>query len=270
MVYFPGGTYTISSSIIDYYYTQIIGDPNNMPIIKASADFSNRYLCLIEADKYTSSGFLQFTSTNVFFRQVRNIILDTRAIPGRACGIHWPSSQATSIQNCVFMLSNNPNDGHTGIFMESGSGGILDDLIFYGGMNGLELGNQQYTMRNLTIIGATIAIKQLWNWGWTYKSLNIIDCAIGIDMGTSDVGGMTLVDSTFTNVSKAIITGRSPTNKTGQGSLVMEGLVFQNVPTVLEGPGGLVYLAGTSGNTVYELGYAMVGGLRAVSIVLCN
>ncbi|KAB5528951.1 pectate lyase superfamily protein-domain-containing protein, partial [Coniochaeta sp. 2T2.1] len=256
VVYFPGGTYKISSSIIDYYYTQIIGDPNNMPTIKASSDFSNRALCLIEADKYTSGGYLQFTSTNVFFRQVRNIIFDTRSVPGGACGIHWPSSQATSIQNCVFLLSNDPTDEHTAIFMESGSGGMLNDLVIYGGMYGVELGNQQYTMRNLTIIGAAIAVKQLWDWGWTYKSLNIIDCAIGIDMGTADVGGVTLIDSTFTNVTKAIITSRALTNKTGQGSFVMENVAFNNVPTVLEGPAGKVYLAGTKGAAVYEAGHA--------------
>jgi hypothetical protein len=127
-------------------------------------------------------------------------------------------------------------------------------------MNGIEVGNQQYTMRNLTIIGAGVAIKQLWDWGWTYKSLNIVDCAIGIDMGTADVGGMTLIDSTFTNVSKAIITSRIMGNTTGQGSLVMENVAFNNGPTVLEGPAGLIYLAGTRGATVYEPGYAMVGG----------
>ena len=134
-----------------------------MPTIKASAHFSNQALCLIEADKYTSGGYLQFTSTNVFFRQVRNIVFDTRSVAGGACGIHWPSSQATSIQNCVFMLSNDPTDQHTAIFMESGSGGMLNDLVIYGGMYGVELGNQQYTMRNLTIIGAAIAVKQLWD-----------------------------------------------------------------------------------------------------------
>jgi glucan 1,3-beta-glucosidase len=87
VVYFPAGTYKISSSIIDYYYTQIIGDPTNMPVIKGTPDFSPGTLCLIEADKYTNSGYLQFGSTNVFFRQVRNIIFDTTDVQIGACGI---------------------------------------------------------------------------------------------------------------------------------------------------------------------------------------
>jgi hypothetical protein len=35
VVYFLAGTYNITSLTIDYYYTQIIGNPNNVPIIKA-------------------------------------------------------------------------------------------------------------------------------------------------------------------------------------------------------------------------------------------
>jgi hypothetical protein len=31
-----------------------------------------------------------------------------------------------------------------------GSGGFMNDLVFYGGMNGVLFGNQQYTVRNLT------------------------------------------------------------------------------------------------------------------------
>lgn len=151
---------------------------------------------------------------------------------------------------------------HTGIFMESGSGGVLNDVVIYGGLHGVELGNQQYSMRNLTFIGSAVGIKQLWNWGWTYKSLNFIDCGIGIDAGSVDVGGMTLLDSTFTNVSRAIITSRCPANNTGQNSLVMQGVRFVGVPIVLEGPDGHVYLAGTSDGSVYEPGYAMVGPVR--------
>lgn len=143
--------------------------------------------------------------------------------------------------------------------MEEGSGGFLNDLVFYGGLYGVQFGNQQYTVRNLTFVGSRTAIKQLWNWGWTYKSLNIIGCDVGIDMANSNVGGVTLLDSTFTNVNRAIITDRNPTNNTGQGSFVMENVRFDNVPTVFGGPDGTVYLAGSGSGVVSEPGYAMAG-----------
>lgn len=88
---------------------------------------------------------------NVFFRQVRNFVLDTTAIaPATAAtGIHWPSAQATSLQNIVFNMPTTPDVVHVGVFMEEGSGGFLTDLTFNGGKTGASMGNQQYTMRNL-------------------------------------------------------------------------------------------------------------------------
>lgn len=44
IVYFPPGTYLISSPIVDYYYTQLIGNPGCLPVIKASASFSARWV----------------------------------------------------------------------------------------------------------------------------------------------------------------------------------------------------------------------------------
>ncbi|KAK3331350.1 pectate lyase superfamily protein-domain-containing protein [Apodospora peruviana] len=256
VVYFPGGTYLISKPIVDYYYTQIIGDPNDMPVIKASANFTVGALALLDADLYMHTGALEFRSTNVFYRQVRNMVFDTTAVPGVATGIHWPSAQATSIQNCVFKLSPRPADGHTGIFIEEGSGGIMNDLVFYGGQFGARFGNQQYTMRNLTFYGSDTAIEQIWDWGWTYKSLSINNCRIGINMSSTDVGSVTLLDSVFNNVSTALLTGRNPGNTTGIGSLVIENVQYNNVPTVLMGPNEEIILLGDPAGSVFDRGYA--------------
>jgi hypothetical protein len=201
---------------------------------------------------------LNFQATNVFFRQVRNLAFDTAAVRGTATGIHWPSSQATLIQNCVFHLSSNPGDAHVGIFMEEGSGGMMADLVFHGGKYGARFGNQQYTMRNLTFYGSDTAIDQIWNWGWTYKSLKIVGCRIGINMSSSDVGSVTLLDSSFVNVSTALITGRTPGNDTGLGSLVIQNVLYKNVPTVLEGADGQPLLLGDPNGIVYDGGYARV------------
>jgi glucan 1,3-beta-glucosidase len=119
IVYFPAGTYLISSSIIDYYYTQIIGNPNSLPILKAIANFTG--FGLIDGDLYGANG-LDFGATNVFYRQVRNLVFDLTGIPSSsaATGIHWPTAQATSLQNCVFRMSDAPGTQHQGIFIEQG------------------------------------------------------------------------------------------------------------------------------------------------------
>jgi glucan 1,3-beta-glucosidase len=72
----------INGSIVDYYYTQLIGNPNCLPTIRAFSTFTGG-LGLIDGDQYGANG-LGFGSTNVFWRQIRNFIIDmVRAKPGR-------------------------------------------------------------------------------------------------------------------------------------------------------------------------------------------
>lgn len=56
----------------------------------------------------------------------------------------------------------------------------MNDLVFYGGNAGAVFGNQQFTMRNLSFYNSVTAINQLWDWGWTYKSISINNCSIGL------------------------------------------------------------------------------------------
>ncbi|KAK4133566.1 glycoside hydrolase family 55 protein [Trichocladium antarcticum] len=256
VVYFPPGTYLITAPIVNFYYTQIIGDPNDMPTIMGSPSFPVNAIALLDGDRYLSNGKLNFQATNVFFRQIRNLIFDTRNIRGNATAIHWPSSQATLIQNCAFRLSSREGDIHTGIFMEEGSGGMITDLVFHGGKYGARFGNQQYTMRNLTFYGSDTGIEQIWNWGWTYKSLRFFGCNVGINMSSWDVGSVTLLDSSFVNVTTALVTGRNPGIDTGIGSLVVQNVEYRNVPTVLKGRDGQPLLLGDPNGTVRDGGYA--------------
>lgn len=50
IVYFPAGTYAVSAPIIQYYYTQFVGDINNLPTLKATAAFEG--MAVIDADPY--------------------------------------------------------------------------------------------------------------------------------------------------------------------------------------------------------------------------
>jgi glucan 1,3-beta-glucosidase len=85
-----------------YYYTQLVGDAVSPPTIKGDASFSG--MALIDADPYTN-GQNWFTNQNNFFRQVRNFVIDTTAMPlSTGTGIHWQVAQATSLQNIVFNM----------------------------------------------------------------------------------------------------------------------------------------------------------------------
>lgn len=251
VVYFPSGTYLISSSIVPPYFTQIIGDPNNRPVLKATANFQG--FGLIDGNPYYTEN-LNWVSTNVFYRQIRNLVIDTTGIaPATAAtGIHWPTSQATSLINVEFNMPTDPSVVHVGLFIESGSGGFMSDLTFNGGATGASMGNQQYTMRNLVFNNCQTAIIQLWNWGWTYIGLQINNCQKGIDItaGGSDAiatGSITVIDSSFKDTPVGIVSvWQSGSKPDTAGSIILENLSLSNVPVAVQGPSGTVLAGGTT------------------------
>ena len=264
-VYFPGGTYLISEAIIDYYYTQIIGNPNCLPTIKASANFTTVNVdgddigYLIDASPYGANG-LGFGATNTFFRQIRNVVLDSTNVKPRTIlrGIHWPTAQTTSLQNVVFNMAVGNGTRHEGLFIEEGSGGFMNDLVFRGGHYGLNVGNQQFTMRNLTFNNVDTAINQLWDWGWTYKGISIDNCRIGLNMsslngdGGLTVGSITLLDSSITNTAIGIVTSRTEDSQPASaGALYLENVKLNNVEHAIVGRNGTI-LAGSTATTVID------------------
>lgn len=116
VVYFPAGTYLISASIIPYYFTMLIGDAASPPTLKATANFAG--FGLIDGNPYWSEN-LNWVSVNNFYRQIRNLVIDTTNVaPGTACtGIHWPTSQATSLQNVKFNMPTAAGVVHVGLFI---------------------------------------------------------------------------------------------------------------------------------------------------------
>ena len=95
VVYFPGRTYSISAPIIDFYHTQIIGNPSDLPIIKAASNFTA--FALIDGGQYqlgnaaNRAGSLGFNSTNVFCRQIKNLVLDTTSAASYVSQRQWYS-----------------------------------------------------------------------------------------------------------------------------------------------------------------------------------
>jgi glucan 1,3-beta-glucosidase len=206
-------------------------------------------------------GHTGFGPTNTFFRQIRNLILDMTQIPANvsATGIHWPTAQTTSIQNVVFSMNADIGTQHQGLFVEEGSGGFMTDLIFNGGNKGFSVGNQQFTTRNLTFNNVNTAIEQLWDWGWTYKSVSINNCRVGLNMSAVDVNGdvnvgsITFLDSEIINTPIGIITSRTASSEPdAAGSLYLENVKLDKVGIAVQGPNGTSYLEGSSNPSVIE------------------
>jgi glucan 1,3-beta-glucosidase len=190
LVFFPSGTYLVSTPIIQTYYTQFVGDATAPPTLKASAGFTG--MAVIDSDPY-ENGANWYVNQNNFFRQVRNFVIDITAMPSStgAC-IHWQVAQATSLQNIVFNMNTDTSSANAqkGIFMDNGSGGFMADLTFNGGGFGAWIGNQQFTTRNMTFNNCNTAIFVNWCWLWTMQGITINNAQIGIDMSSGGVGNI--------------------------------------------------------------------------------
>ena len=88
----------ISSPLIQYYYTQFIGDALNIPTLKASPSFQG--IAMIDSDPYNNDGSNWYTNQNNFYRQIRNFVIDLTALPATTgTGIHWQVAQVRAERN---------------------------------------------------------------------------------------------------------------------------------------------------------------------------
>ena len=253
LVYFPSGTYLVSTPIIQYYFTQLVGDALNPPTLLASSNFAG--IAVIDSNPYDNTGNNWWTNQNNFYRQVRNFKIDISNVQGSATGVHWQVAQATSLTNLVFEMSTAQGTQHQGMFMENGSGGFMSDLVFNGGKLGMWIGNQQFTFRNITVNNAVTAIVVGWNWGFTFKGLEIHGCNVGFDMtaggsANQGVGAAIILDAIITNTPTFVITSTTASSEPHtSGSLILDNIRLANVPSAVQSDSGNVLLAGTQGGS---------------------
>ncbi|KAI0490352.1 pectin lyase fold/virulence factor [Xylaria cf. heliscus] len=263
IVYFPSGTYKICSPVIQFYYTQFIGDANDPPTIKGCDTFQG--IALFDTDPYIpgSSGSQWYVNQNQFFRHIRNFIFDLTDMPLSTAendqplvptGIHWQVAQATTLQNLVFNMpksSSSSSDNATtavGIFTENGSGGFVSDLTFNGGNIGWRVGSQQYTARNLKFNDCLTSIQMVWDWAFNWQNIEINGGAIGFNI--SGVGGdsgqgtgsISLIDCSVNDVPVGILTN----NLQNSPNIVLDNTVFTNVDRIIQVDGGDTLLSKNS------------------------
>uniref|UniRef100_A0A0W0EZ54 Putative glycoside hydrolase family 55 protein n=1 Tax=Moniliophthora roreri TaxID=221103 RepID=A0A0W0EZ54_MONRR len=229
LVYFPAGTSLYSHTTIPPCE---IGDAKNPPTLLADSTFNG--IAVIDSDFYIpgGDGAEWYKPVNNFFRTVRNFRIDTTRMPPDVygTGLHWQVGQATNLINIHVEMSQVPGNKHQGIFMENGSGGFMADLSFNGGAFGMWVSNQQFTVHNVKITNAATGVYQLWNWGFTWKNVDISNCGIGFNINTGGLteatqtaGGVLILDSSISASSQAILTTSDMSSKLG-GSIVLQNV----------------------------------------------
>jgi glucan 1,3-beta-glucosidase len=266
LVYFPPGTYVVSKPILPYYYTHMIGDVNDLPVLKPAANFEG--MAVIDVDPYNNDGSNWHTNQNNFFRQVRNFKIDLTGMPkSSGTGIHWQVAQATSLQNIIFQMIEDPSEDNKqqGIFIDNGSGGFMTDLTFIGGRYGGFFGSQQFTSRNMTFRNCQTAVYMNWNWLWTLNGLDISGSKIAIDMtaggSVQNVGSILLTDSKIADTEVGVLSNYDPAQPGTNGTLIIDNVDMSSVPVAVKNGGtSATILAGNTKIASWVQGRAYTGG----------
>ncbi|KAJ5593693.1 hypothetical protein N7537_010597 [Penicillium hordei] len=246
LVYFPPGTYMINSTIIQNYGVSLHGNPNCLPTIKAFPSFANGdgAMGMIDGNPSTYT-----VDVNIFFRQLRNFVIDTTLLPidANMTGIRWPSAQATSIQNVIFNMPIDDTVQHVGLV---GGGGevFFTDLVFNGGHDGFIIPGGQHTLRNVTfnhcVNGLSLdAISTIVLQDGTFSN-----CSTAVKT-TVRSGNVILVDSLMKDVGVGVASHYGSPSAHSNG-LVFDNLEFDNVSTLVHTAGNTTALSGGCGTIV--------------------
>lgn len=124
-VFVPGGTYRLTQQLDMRLNTILVGDPNNMPVFKASSDFQGQ--TLINGNDFATDGS---SGTTNFFMAIKNIVIDTTNVnkDSTFLGLNWAVAQACHLTNIKILMPNN-SKGHTGIALDQGSTTIVSDIV---------------------------------------------------------------------------------------------------------------------------------------------
>lgn len=126
----------------------------------------------------------------------------------------------------------------------------MGDLIINGGNIGLDVGNQQFTVRNLTVNCANTAVRMLWNWQWTFQGITINNVQVGFDVAVDSVGAIAMIDAIVRDTPVFYQSSRATT--TLQSSLVLNNIQAVNVSAIVGILGGETVLAGSPGYTYVD------------------
>ena len=121
----------------------------------------------------------------------------------------------------------------------------MTDLTFNGGNLGAQVGNQQFTMRNMVFNNCKTAIFSGFDWEWVYQGITINNCGVGFSLLDPGLGTVTIVDSSISNTPVGIITNRNSTQQyPSASSLILENASIKSVPVAVQDSNGATVLSG--------------------------
>jgi len=141
VVYFPPGTYLLNSGLTNIMGTVIMGDPTNRPILKASAGFKDSILL---------TGQQGAGGLNTFFHEIKNLVLDSTAVPPakNILLLQFSVSQACQLSNIMFNMPIGAT-GHIGVQTAGQVMPLLmNELQFFGGAVGYSAVALQLQLKN--------------------------------------------------------------------------------------------------------------------------
>ncbi|GAO14610.1 hypothetical protein UVI_02009380 [Ustilaginoidea virens] len=125
----------------------------------------------------------------------------------------------------------------------------MGDLVFTDVTIGIRCGNQQFTSHSLLFYNVGIAVDLLWDWGWTWKNIYMVNTDVGFYMtGDYKGGSMMVLDSHFevVNLGISINTNKGATDAE-QFSITLENIIMNSVRTmVIHGSSNSLLKGGSS------------------------
>lgn len=256
VAYFPSGHYRIGDTLPSYMYTHMIGNHECRPTIILEPS-STAHFAIMAAPNFDGPG------VDNFYHQIQNI--DVQVSSPDAMGLHWKVAQGTNLRNMTFFMYG----ADTAIFIENGGGGFIGDVSIKGGKTGLDIGGQQWMIRNLNIADCTVmGINLRWNWLFTFMGTHLSNMPEGFGGGDDDnpsihggvgdslVGSLVLIDTTFEKVKIGIV------EKYPELTAVVMDRVTADAGTdyIIKGPHSSV--AGDQSVRLYRQGYGYEEGVE--------
>ena len=124
-VFLPGGTYLLMEQLDLRLNTVLVGDPNDMPILKAAPDFQGTTV----VNGYDYASHASGGTTN-FFVAMKNIIIDTTEVDRNSniIALQWGVAQGCQLSNLEIRMPTK-SGGHTGIALDQGSTTAIADVV---------------------------------------------------------------------------------------------------------------------------------------------